>query len=458
MDIIRSSCISCHTTFPVNNEQAWLPLHSVMGVYYVVPGVPANSLLWQRVNGIGGYMPPPPTFTPLPQNEIDTITDWIANFNQRTVTMLAQPSNGGTVTGGGIFTIGLSRTITASANPGWTFFHWDDGNTFNPRNIIVPSCDITYTAIFLAQTPTPTPTSTPATPTPTPTSSPPPPTPTGTPTPTAVLRNISTRSFVQTVDSVMIGGFIVQGSAPKRVIIRAIGPELIPFGVPNVLFNPTLELHNGAGALIASNDNWRTTIIGGIIRHDQVQEIRDSGRAPTDGRESAIIATLPAGKYTAIVRGVNGMTGIALGEVYDLSSHTDSILRNISTRSFVQTADSVMIGGFIVQGSAPERVIIRAIGPELIPFGVPNVLFNPTLELHNGAGALIASNDNWRTTIIGGIIRHDQVQEIRDSGRAPTDGRESAIIATLPAGKYTAIVRGVNGMTGIALVEVYDLD
>jgi plastocyanin len=144
------------------------------------------------------------------------------------------------------------------------------------------------------------------------------PTPMPTATPSSMLGNISTRSFVQTADNVMIGGFIVQGTQPKRVIIRAIGPELIPFGVPNVLANPTLELHDGGGALIASNDNWQTTIIGGIITQDQVQEILNSGRAPTDARESAIIANLPAGNYTAIVRGVSNTTGVALVEVYDL--------------------------------------------------------------------------------------------------------------------------------------------
>jgi plastocyanin/uncharacterized protein YggT (Ycf19 family) len=283
------------------------------------------------------------------------------------------------------------------------------------------------------------------------------PMPTATPPSTSILANISTRSFVQTADNVMIGGFIVQGTQPKRVIIRAIGPELTPFGVPNVLANPTLELHNGAGALIGFNDNWQTTIIGGIITHDQVQEILNSGRAPTDARESAIIANLPAGNYTAIVRGLSSTTGVALVEVYDLSPDPDSILGNISTRSFVQTDDNVMIGGFIVQGTQPKMVIIRAIGPELTPFGVPNVLANPTLELHNGSGALIAFNDNWQTTVIGGIITHDQVQEILNSGRAPTDARESAIIANLPAGNYTAIVRGVSNTTGVALVEVYDL-
>ena len=132
-------------------------------------------------------------------------------------------------------------------------------------------------------------------------------------------------------------------------------------------------------------------------------------------------------------------------------------LGNISTRAFVQTGDNVMIGGFIVQGTEPKRVIIRAIGPELTQYGVPNALANPTLELHDGTGALIASNNNWATTIIGGIITANQVRDIQTSGYAPGDGRESAIIADLPPGNYTAIVRGVNNTTGVALVEVYDL-
>jgi hypothetical protein len=278
--------------------------------------------------------------------------------------------------------------------------------------------------------------------------------------PISTLGNISSRAFVQTGDNVMIGGFIVQGTEPKRVIIRAIGPELTQYGIPNPLFNPTLELHDGAGALIASNDNWMTTIIGGIITSNQVAEIRASGHAPGDGRESAIIADLPPGNYTAIVRGVNDTTGVALVEAYDLNPDANSTLGNISTRSFVQTGDNVMIGGFIVQGEQAKRVIIRAIGPELAapPFNVPDALANPTLELHDETGALIATNDNWRTTIIGGIITTNQVREITASGLAPADGRESAIIATLPPGNYTAIARGVNETTGVGLVEVYDLD
>jgi len=278
--------------------------------------------------------------------------------------------------------------------------------------------------------------------------------------PPATLGNISTRAFVQTGDNVVIGGFMLQGIGPKRVIIRAIGPELTQYGVPNALANPRLELHDCTGALIASNDNWQFTIIGGIITHDQGVEIRDSGYAPGNPLESAIIADLPPGNYTAIVRGVNNITGVALVEAYDLSPGTNSILGNTSTRSFVQTGDNVMIGGFIVQGTDSKRVIIRAIGPELSapPFNIPNALANPTLELHDSTGALIASNDNWQFTIIGGIITSDQGVEIRQSGHAPGNPLESAIIADLPVGNYTAIVRGVNNTTGVALVEVYDLD
>jgi Carbohydrate binding module (family 35) len=290
---------------------------------------------------------------------------------------------------------------------------------------------------------------------------------------TSYLGNISTRGFVQTGENVMIGGFIVHGNQPKNVIIRAIGPELSQFGIPNPLADPTLELHNGNGALIAFNNDWLTS--------NQVQEIINSGHAPKDASESAIIANLPPGNYTAIVRGAvptptptptvtatptpavtpsptaTPLEGVALVEVYDLSPSLHSTLGNISTRSLVQTGDDVMIGGFIVQGTQPKNLIVRAIGPELSQHGVPNPLADPTLELHNANGALIASNNNWQQTIIGGIITSNQVQDILNSGHAPQDASESAIVANLPPGNYTAIVRGVNNTTGVALVEVYDL-
>jgi plastocyanin len=344
---------------------------------------------------------------------------------------------------------------STSGSPGMPSGLWDSGilnqgasfmHTFNTAGSFSyyctphgACCAMVGTITVVSETPTPTPS------------------PTSTPAFTSILGNISTRGFVQTDNNVMIGGFIVQGIQPKRVIVRAIGPELTPFGVPDVLADPTLDLHNGAGALIGSNNNWQTTIIGGIITGDQVSAIQNSGHAPTQPSESAIMATLSPGNYTAIVRGVNNSTGNALVEVYDLSPENNALLGNISTREFVQTGDNVMIGGFIVQGTQPKRVIVRAIGPELTPFGVPDVLADPTLELHNGAGTLIASNNNWQTTIIGGIITTDQVGAIQNSGHAPTQPSESAIIATLPPGNYTAIIRGVSNSTGNALVEVYDL-
>ena len=267
------------------------------------------------------------------------------------------------------------------------------------------------------------------------------------------LTNISTRAFVQTGDNVVIGGFFVEGAPPKRVIIRAIGPDLTKYGIPNTLANPTLELYDGTGALIASNNNWVTTIVGGIITASQVHEIQTSGYAPGDPFDSAIIADLPAGNYTAIVRGVNNLTGVALVEVYDLNPEATSIIGDISTRGYVQTGDNVMIGGFTIPGTQPKGVILRAIGPELSKYGIPNPLADPTLELYDSKGALIASNDNWQHTAIDGIIAADQVRGILDSGLAPGDGNESVINATLVPGNYTAIVRGVNNTTGVALLS-----
>jgi hypothetical protein len=274
------------------------------------------------------------------------------------------------------------------------------------------------------------------------------------PTP-ATLGNISTRLQVGIGDRVMIAGFIVQGSASKNVLIRAAGPSLANLGVANVLANPRLELHDTTNT-IGMNDDWQTTQIGGVITSNQVAAIRSSGLAPSNPLESAMIATLAPGNYTAIVQGVNGGTGVGTAEVYDLDANSGSLLANISARGFVQTGDNVMIGGFIVV-TQPTRVIIRAIGPSLTRLGVPDALANPTLELHDHTQAVIGRNDDWQRTEIGGIIASDQVTEIQNSHLAPTNPAESAIIATLQPGSYTAIVRGVNNTTGNALVEVYAL-
>jgi hypothetical protein len=168
-------------------------------------------------------------------------------------------------------------------------------------------------------------------------------------------------------------------------------------------------------------------------------------------------ASVCAGQYSDI--SATSPEGINLDVIgYDLTQTSQSNLGNISTRSLVQTGEHVMIGGFIVQGSGPKRVIIRAIGPELTQYGITDELTNPRLELHNGTGALIATNDDWQTTILGGIITSNQVSDIQNSGRAPTAASESVIIADLQPGNYTAIVSGVNNTAGVGLVEVYDLN
>jgi probable HAF family extracellular repeat protein len=284
-------------------------------------------------------------------------------------------------------------------------------------------------------------------------------TPTGTPTPTppptpGSLGNVSTRLQVGTGNNVLFAGFIVQGSASKTVLIRSAGPSLTSFGVPGALGNPQLELHD-AHNTIGTNDNWQTTQLGGVIISDQVAAIQNSGEVPRDPAEPAIIATLAAGQYTAIVQGVGGSQGIATVELYDLSPNNGAILANISTRGFIQTGDKVMIGGFIVVGQT-SRVLILATGPSLIPLGINNALTNPKLELHDVNGTL-AANDDWQTTQLGGIIISDQSAAIQNTGLAPTNPAESGIIATLAPGNYTAIAQGVNSEIGVGLVQVFAL-
>jgi hypothetical protein len=253
----------------------------------------------------------------------------------------------------------------------------------------------------------------------------------------AVLGNISTRGLVKTGDQVLIGGFIVTGVQPKQVIVRAIGPSL---PVPLVLANPSLELHDSSGAIIASNDNWRS---------DQQTAILASGLAPLNDNESAVVMTLQPGSYTAVVAGVGGTSGVALVEVYDLDQTVDSKLANISTRGFVGTLDNVLVGGFIVLGDNAAETIVRAIGPSLTDAGVADALQDPTLELHDGNGTILVSNDDWKA---------DQEAEIIATGLVPAKDVESAVVATLAPGLYTVIVSGKNSTTGVALVEVYQLN
>ncbi|MEY2512178.1 MAG: hypothetical protein QOE26_2941 [Verrucomicrobiota bacterium] len=249
--------------------------------------------------------------------------------------------------------------------------------------------------------------------------------------------NIATRMSVQTGDNVLIAGFIVTGpsGSTKKVLIRGLGPSLAQFGVPNTLSDPLLELHKSDGTVI--NDNWQQGDTSQI----------PNGFAPGDPREAVIVATLTPGNYSAVVKGAHGETGVGIAELYDLDSASPAKLANISTRGFINTGDDVMIGGFIVGGTEPAKVLVRAIGPTLTDFGVQGALADPTLELHDSNGMTIA-NDDWRET---------QESEIIATTIPPNKDREPAILATLAPGNYTAVVRGKNNTTGVGLVEAYNL-
>jgi hypothetical protein len=250
--------------------------------------------------------------------------------------------------------------------------------------------------------------------------------------------NIATRVFVDTGERVAIAGFIVTGNVSKKVLIRGIGPSLVQSGVPNPLSDPTLTLFDGNRAVQTTNDDWKSS--------PDVAEIMNSGLAPTNDKESAIVANLAPGNYTVTLAGRNAVTGNGLVEVYDLAAGSDSTLGNVSTRGFVGSGDNVMIGGVIVGNGDSPIVVLRAMGPSLAQAGIAQPLLDPTLELHDQNGAVLASNDNWK---------QGQPQAVVATQLAPSDDREAVIVAFAAPGNYTAVVRGKNDTTGVALVEAY---
>jgi arylsulfate sulfotransferase len=253
--------------------------------------------------------------------------------------------------------------------------------------------------------------------------------------------NLSTRGLVSTGDNVLIGGFIITGTNPKSVVLRALGPSLSSFGVSNVLGDPVLSVYNSSHTLVASNDNWQSDPNHFIVEAN--------GLAPANLLESATVQTLAPGAYTVIVTGHDMTSGIGLVELYDLSSLSDSTLENISTRGSVGTADNVLISGFIVGDVGSATVIVRALGPSLASHGVTGALSDPILTIYDSTGAAIATNDNWQDNV--------NAIDIQKNGLAPPNPSESALVLHLPAGAYTAIVSGANGATGIGLAEVYTL-
>ena len=242
----------------------------------------------------------------------------------------------------------------------------------------------------------------------------------------------------------MIGGFIINGSAPKTVAVRGVGPSLSNFGVTDVLADPTLELRSANGALLAQNDNWQSDA-------GQAAQLTALGLGLQNPNEAGIVATLnPGSSYTAILAGKDGGTGVGLVEVYDGNQTADAQLANISTRGFVQSGSNVMIGGFILSGGSNTRVAVRGIGPSLSQAGLSPVLTDPTLELRDGNGILLISNDDWQND-------PTSAGQLSAFGLGPQDPKESAIFASLPAGAFTAILAGKSGGTGLGLVEIYNV-
>ncbi len=322
------------------------------------------------------------------------------------------------------------------------------GGIFNRYNAVPRTCLARLTGPLTPPPPSPTPT--PPTPTPTPSATPsstptpsanPTPTPTPSPIPGAQPTNLSTRMRVQTGDNVGIGGFIITGTAPKQVLLRALGPSIT--GLTGVLADPVIELHGPAGFTTVINNNWQDDPAQTVL-------IQATGLAPTNNLESAIHATLNPGAYTGVVRGSGNTSGIGLVEVYDLRPAVPSKLGNISTRALVGTGNDIVIAGFILgNSSGGTRIVARGIGGSLTLFGVPNALANPTLELRNSSGALLAANDNWEDDLA-------QAAELTAAGLAPTNASESGIAIILGPGQYTALLAGQGNTTGIGLVEVYD--
>ena len=235
----------------------------------------------------------------------------------------------------------------------------------------------------------------------------------------------------------------------KKIMVRALGPSLAAFGVTDALENPTLEIRSGDGSntVIATNNNWRNTEVGGIVTGDQSTEIEGSGLAPGDDLESAVIAELVPGSYTAVVRGAGNTVGTGVVDAYDMSASSPARLVNIATRGLVQPGDNLMIAGFIIQ-NGDVRAVVRAIGPSLSAFGINNALPDTTLQLRDQNGAIVRENDDWES---------HQKQELEDTGLQPSDPLEAAVVDTIAVGQYTVQVRGKPESTGIGVVQVYFL-
>lgn len=258
----------------------------------------------------------------------------------------------------------------------------------------------------------------------------------------ASLTNLSGRARVEPGDGSVIAGFVISGNRRKITVVRGLGPTLAAYGLSPTIINPFIRVFNAQGVEVGANDNWRS---------GQEAVIQGTGLAPAADLEATVVLELEPGAYTAVLSGTGGESGVGLVEVYDIDPATSTAVRpiNLSTRARVRAGQDVLIAGFVISGFRERRVILRGLGPSLAAAGVSDALADPDLTLYTSNGDVVASNDDWRSS---------QEAEIAASGLAPTQGKEAAIVRTLPPGSYTAIVRGKAGGTGTALVEVYDLE
>ena len=440
---IDANCSHCHRPGgfgPGYDGRFYTPLAKQNLINsYVKFRDPAGSLLYQRDNSLDASKMPPVAKNVIHETAMATMRQWIASpfdalsvYLHRDVNHLAVRFNSRvdpvTGTNAANYSIGGGVTITdaqMSRQPdtvfltvgqlvegrAYTLTIRDVADTATSANTIRPGSRVSFAAEF-PQLPT-----------------------------AGRLANISTRVQVSDGDRILIAGFMARGTGMKRVMLRAIGPSLSSAGIRGVLANPVLELYDSSGALLAENDDWE--------ENTNRQEIVDTGIAPLSPAESVILRSLPAspnGNYTVVLRSASGTRGVGLVEVYDLDRGDVSELVNISSRGFVQSADNVMIGGVIVAGPTPRKIIVRALGPSL---PLEPKLANPSLDLIDRNGTVVAKNDDWRAA---------QTKAIIATGVPPPDDLESAIVTKLSPGAYTAIVRGVGDGTGVALVEAYALE
>ena len=295
------------------------------------------------------------------------------------------------------------------------------------------------------------------------------------------LINVATRAYVGAEDDVLIGGFVVRGSEPKTLLVRAAGPALAQFGVTGVLEDPVLRIFAG-GTLAAENDQWSAA--GGTAGSgSDIARAAAQVRAfpfPMGSADAAVLTNLPAGAYSAVVEGAGGATGSALVEVYEVGRDAGRII-NLATRGYAGREGREMVGGFVVEGEAgsTKRVLLRVLGPSLAraPFRLTGVLDDPELELRNAAGELLITSDDWSSDSEGGInaendfrplVTHYEERQIFATGLAPTNRREPCLLVDLPPGSYTALVRPYErrssdpledepAVPGVGVIEVYEI-